>query len=66
MNTVNKTVSNIDWKLLQSQKLYLLDLVESGHDTTELWGVIHLIDAIQDAVVADGVADASVVFNITE
>jgi hypothetical protein len=66
MNTVNNTVSNIDWKLLQSQKLYLLDLTDTGHDTPEMWGVIHLIDAIQDAVVADGVANESVVFNITE
>lgn len=66
MTTLHNTVSNINWKLLQIQKLYLLDLIESGHDTTELWGVIHLIDAIQDAAIADNIECEAVVFNITE
>jgi hypothetical protein len=55
MKNVANAVTSIDWPKLQVQKLYLLHLTETGHDTPALWGVIQLIDAIQDAAVEDGV-----------
>lgn len=62
MKNVANAVANIDWPKLQVQKLYLLHLTETGHDNPELWGVIHLIDAIQDAAVEDGVVTEAEAF----
>lgn len=62
MKNVAKTIASIDWPKLQVQKLYLLHLTEIGHDTPALWGVIHLIDAIQDAAVEDGVVTEAEAF----
>jgi hypothetical protein len=50
-------VSGIDWlKLAQQKQLlvsYLWDKKESDPDW-QMWGIVHLIDAIQDQGVKDG------------
>ena len=56
--------AKIDWPLLRAQKLTLLLLSRAHADANvrdHLNGVIHLIDAIQDAAVAEqGLAEAIV------
>lgn len=55
-------IAGIDWELLRQQKAQLLAAVDvelTGFDPT---GIVHLIDAIQDAAVADGIAGEELVF----
>lgn len=52
------TLRMTDWPLLRRQKLWLLQ-----HDTPEANGLLHWIDAIQDAVVAEGMAKEVDVFH---
>lgn len=46
-------VNKIDWLLLAQQKHRLLHLIWEDDDDI-LWGLIHLIDAIQDRAEEDG------------
>jgi hypothetical protein len=55
MFNINNVVSSIDWNALQTQKLNLLHLTDIGHDTPDVWAIIHMIDALQDAAIEDGV-----------
>ena len=50
-------LSGIDWPLLGQQKLWLIK-----QDELESMGLLSLIDALQDAAVADGVATEEDVF----
>jgi hypothetical protein len=57
MSVLRDVVERIDWELLAAQKSWLLSIgVELGE------GVVSLIDALQDAAVADGIATEEVVF----
>ena len=65
---VNIVIHNIDYDLLREQKLQLIKIsneYEKGKrivlfDTLD--GIINLLDAIQDAVVADGIKTKIQVF----
>jgi hypothetical protein len=57
MATLRDVVERIDWELLAAQKSWLLAM---GADFGE--GVVGLIDALQDAAVADGIATETAVF----
>lgn len=46
-------VSGIDWLELAQQKHRLVSYLWDKHDDI-LWGIVHLIDAIQDQAVEDG------------
>jgi len=60
-------IENIDWQELLGQKVTLLEVIEEtdqGAVETDLTGILHLIDAIQDyAVDVLGVSE-KVVFNL--
>jgi len=52
------SLNGVDWDLLHCQKLILVEAL-SGHPPKpsrleELWGIVHLLDALQDDAVADG------------
>jgi hypothetical protein len=52
-----KVISNMNWKLLREQKTFLWNT-----ESEEALGIVHLIDAIQDAAVVDGIATQLEVF----
>ena len=66
MQAVERVIRGIDFKLLREQKRGILDHIKC-HTEKELIepldGIINLIDAIQDAVVVDGIATEKEVFN---
>ncbi len=55
---MSKAVNGIDWDLLNQQKLALLKMLGYKDDGTSqsksLWGIIHLLDALQDEAVENG------------
>lgn len=61
-------VQGIDWTMLREQKLQLLDVLNlqclSQPQLDALTGILHLIDAVQDGAVDDGIANKKEVFNI--
>jgi hypothetical protein len=48
----------VDWELLHKQKLVLLELLEGmSRDSAQaeaMWGIVHLLDALQDDAAAAG------------
>ena len=52
------SLSGVDWNLLHQQKLVLVDWLSGippkPSETEVLWGIVHLLDALQDDAVADG------------
>lgn len=49
-------ISNIDWKLLREQKMWLLE-----QDGEAAAGLLHLVDALQDhAVLFEGISELEV------
>ena len=50
---------HIDWQQLRDQKFRLIHFIHTFGDDNEdsLWGIIHLLDAIQDAAFASGVVE---------
>jgi len=56
---VSGAVDRIDWDLLNQQKVALLKMLGYRDDGTSqskaLWGIIHLLDTLQDEAVAKGV-----------
>lgn len=52
--------NNISWKNLKNQKSWLLK-----QDSEEAYGLLHLIDHIQDKAVEQGIAKEREVFNTT-
>ena len=51
-------LNGVDWDLLHRQKLILVEWLNGQPRKTpqleELWGIVHLLDALQDDAVADG------------
>jgi hypothetical protein len=54
---LSKVISTTNWELLRNQKEWLLN---NGSD--EAMGLVHFLDAIQDAAVEDGLATKLEVF----
>ena len=52
------SLNGVDWDLLHQQKLVLVDwlsgILPKPSQTEALWGIVHLMDALQDDAVADG------------
>lgn len=52
------SLNGIDWDLLHRQKRVLVEHLSRDKlntaDTQALWGIVHLIDALQDDAVAAG------------
>ena len=52
------SLNGVDWDLLHQQKLVLVDWLSGippQPSTMEaLWGIVHLLDALQDDAAADG------------
>ena len=59
MDNLKTVFANMDWLLLREQKRHLLSLQDK---TGAVQGVVHLLDAIQDAAVEDGIASEETVF----
>lgn len=55
-------IADIDWELLRNQKAQLLAALHEQKIGFDANGVVVLIDAIQDAAVADGIAGEEIVF----
>ena len=55
---MSEALLNIDWDLLYEQKLVLLEMLKNTpSESTEgqaLYGVVHLLDALQDEAVEEG------------
>ena len=68
MEKLIKTVKNVDWEMLRSQKETIMVLsVDSRLNETEqdaMHGILHLIESIQDSIVDDGIASEIVVFDM--
>lgn len=70
MENVKEVLENTDWKLFKKQKCYLntlaMQVILDGKDDklNSLWGVINFIDALQDAIVDDGLVLEKDMFNI--
>jgi len=52
-------LNRVDWDLLHRQKLALLEWLSSDRHpeaslVEALWGIIHLLDALQDDAIAEG------------
>ena len=58
---ITDALRNTDWTLLRKQKAFLLTF-----DDDLSSGLLHLVDAIQDAAVADGIATEVEVFGPQE
>ena len=52
------SLDRVDWELLHQQKLVLLNVLDNmdRHSSVAeaLWGLVHLLDALQDDAAADG------------
>lgn len=70
MPELEKTLKSIDWRLLSEQKIHLVTLASdkktNARDIQIFDGLIGAIDAIQDAVVADGLVGEHEVFGVGE
>ena len=69
MSKLDFVIANIDYKLLQQQKLTLCNINPGDNCLSEeqcqhIDGLIGLIDNIQDAIVEDGIESEALVFNI--
>jgi hypothetical protein len=53
-----ESLDQVDWELLHRQKLVLLNLLDNMDRNSSvaeaLWGLVHLLDALQDDAAADG------------
>lgn len=56
-------MNTIDWGLLRAQKQELISLIEDSPDHI-LWGLVGLIDNLQDEAVDSGEATEEEVFNL--
>ena len=67
MTNLESVMKDVDWELLREQKMYLYNEACNNDDVGELYaGVVSLLDFIQDAVVADGIASVEEVFGEPE
>jgi len=60
--TLAQVIAGIDWELLRQQKQLLLDALDANKIGFDTYGLVTLIDNIQDAAVAEGIATESQVF----
>jgi len=44
----------IDWELLHQQKLALVELLDTGETDDPLWGLVELLDALEDSAETNG------------
>jgi len=58
---LHKLMKDINWDLLRTQKEWLLN-----NGDNEAMGLVHLLDAIQDAVVAEGIVSEEVFGTVGE
>lgn len=59
----HKAIRNIDWVLLREQKEYCENEAANNTEVGHIYdGIVSMIDAIQDAAVADGLATEGEVF----
>ncbi len=75
MNTAEKILDNIDYAKLRDQKSILLDMIVGWEESIdadlrkeadEMYGLVYLIDAIQDRAVDELGKDEKEVFNLEE
>jgi hypothetical protein len=70
MTYLESVLKGVDWELLREQKMYLYNEACNNNDDDDVGmlyaGVVSLLDLIQDAVVADGIASAEEVFGEQE
>jgi len=64
MITMGEALKNTNWPLLREQKeiLFNISLNVSEPEEEALDGIVHFLDAIQDAAVEDGFATEAEVF----
>lgn len=62
MYEVGKVIDRIDWKLLRSQKEALRKSIGALGVSSEIYGLVHLLDDLQDAVIEDGLYTEKEVF----
>jgi len=63
MKHCEQVLRNLDWTLLRGQKEYCFNEGANNADAEEIYfGVVSLIDHLQDAAVLDGVATEEEVF----
>lgn len=63
MSNVESVVECIDWDLLRKQKEFVWTKANNDQENSEVYeGLLCLIDAIQDAAVADEIATVDQVF----
>ena len=63
MKHLQALIQGTDYKLLRDQKTALLDALDGSPVNADLLqGLVHLIDAFQDAVVDDGLVPSKNVF----
>ena len=52
------SLNGVDWDLLHHQKFILVEWLSGAppkpSETEALWGIVHLLDALQDDAAADG------------
>ena len=63
MDQMTQFLAKIDWNLLDQQKRYLMDRVWNESKAPE-WGIIGLIDDLQDLAVNGGYYPADIVFPV--
>ena len=54
-------IMGVDWRLLQNQKMCLLEITEG--DDNVLMGLVNFIEALQDAAIDEGIATSAEVFD---
>lgn len=63
MTNLESVMKGVDWELLREQKVFLFNEANNNSDAEEVCeGLLNLLDNLQDAVVADGLASAEEVF----
>ena len=63
MNHTKEALQGVNWPLLREQKEYCINEANNNSECSEIYdGIVHLIDALQDAVVADGIVSEYEVF----
>ena len=63
----HRVVRNMDWDLLRTQKTYCENEAANAAEIGHIYdGIVSIIDAIQDAAVADGLASEVEVFGSEE
>lgn len=61
--TIRRTLKSLNWPLLRKQKETVLHLARSDIKlANHMYDIAHLLDALQDAAVADGLATEDEVF----